>query len=251
MFFGRSRWQTKRTSGLSMPMPKAIVATMTMPSSRDEAVLVALAHVGLEAGVVRQRGDAFVVQPGRGLVDLLPRLAVDDAGLALVLVAQEGEQLRLGVVLLDDGVADVRPVEAADEDARAAELEALDDVGARQRVGGRGEGDPRHVGEALVQQRELEVVLAEVVAPLADAVRLVDREHREQPALVQRLELGQHARRGDALGRGVEEDQAAAHHLALDPRGRLAVERRVEEGGVDAGLLERARPGPASARSAG
>ena len=34
MFFGRSRWQTKRTSGLSMPMPKAIVATITMPSSR-------------------------------------------------------------------------------------------------------------------------------------------------------------------------------------------------------------------------
>ena len=145
----------------------------------------------------------------------------------------------LRVVLLDDGVADVRPVEAADEDARVAELEALDDVGARQRVGGRGEGDPRHVGEALVQQRQLEVVLAEVVAPLADAVRLVDREHRQQAALVQRLELGEHARRGDALGRGVEEDQAAAHHLALDPRRRLAVERRVEEGGVDAGFLER------------
>ncbi len=34
MFFGRSRWATKRTSGLSMPMPNAIVATMTMPSSR-------------------------------------------------------------------------------------------------------------------------------------------------------------------------------------------------------------------------
>ena len=88
--------------------------------------------------------------------------------------------------------------------------------------------------------RQLEVVLAEVVAPLADAVRLVDREHREQAALVQRVELRQHARRRDALGRGVEQHEAAAHHLALDPRGRLAVERRVEEGGVHAGFLERA-----------
>ncbi len=95
-------------------------------------------------------------------------------------------------------------------------------------------------GKRSCSTESLQVVLAEVVAPLADAVRLVDREHREQPALVQRIELRQHARRGDALGRGVEQDQAAAHHLALDPRRGLAVERRVEEGGVDARFLERA-----------
>ena len=84
----------------------------------QEAILVALAHVGVEAGVVRQGGDALLDQPGRGLVDLLARLAVDDAGLAGVLVAQEGEQLVARLVLLDHRVADVRPVEAADEDAR-------------------------------------------------------------------------------------------------------------------------------------
>ena len=61
------------------------------------------------------------------------------------------------------------------------QLEALDDVGARQRVGGGGEGDARHAGIALGQHRELQVVLAEVVAPLADAVRLVDGEHRKRP----------------------------------------------------------------------
>src|SRR5260221_14463239 len=33
MVFGRSRCATKRTSGLSMPMPNAIVATITTPSS--------------------------------------------------------------------------------------------------------------------------------------------------------------------------------------------------------------------------
>ena len=54
-----------------------------------EPVLVPLAHVGVEAGVVGQRGDAFVVQPGGGLVDFLARLAIDDAGVAGVLVAQE------------------------------------------------------------------------------------------------------------------------------------------------------------------
>ena len=51
----------------------------------------------------------------------LRALAVDDAGVAVVLVAQEAQQLLARVVLLDDGVADVRPVEAADEQrARAA-----------------------------------------------------------------------------------------------------------------------------------
>ena len=119
-------------------------------------------------------------------------------------------------------------------------LEPLDDVGARQRVGGRGQRDARHVGKALVQHRQAQVVLAEIVSPLADAMRLVDREQREQPALVQRIELRQHARRRDPLGRGVKEDEPAAHHLALDPRRGFAVERRVEEGGVHARFLERA-----------
>jgi single-strand DNA-binding protein len=69
-------------------------------------------------------------------------------------------------------------------------------------------------------------------------MRLVDGEQRQQAALVQRIELGQHARRGDALGRGVEEDQPPGHHLALDPCRVFALEGRVEEGGVDPGLLE-------------
>ena len=76
---------------------------------------------------------------------------------------------------------------------------------------------------ALVQHRQAQIVLAEVVAPLADAMRLVDGEEREQAALVQRIELGQHARRGDALGRGIEQHEPAAHHLALDARCVVAV----------------------------
>jgi hypothetical protein len=157
---------------------------------------------------------------------------------ARVLVAQEGEQLRARVLLRDDGVADVRPVEAADEDARGAELETTHDVGARQRVRGGRQGDARHARVALVQHREAQVVLAEVVPPLADAMRLVDREQRQQPALVQRVELREHARRRDPLGRGVEEHEPAAHHLALDAGRGVAVERGVEERGVHAGFLE-------------
>ncbi|CFN72908.1 Uncharacterised protein [Bordetella pertussis] len=38
---------TKRTSGLSMPMPKAMVATMTMPSSRRKRAWLAARTAGL------------------------------------------------------------------------------------------------------------------------------------------------------------------------------------------------------------
>jgi hypothetical protein len=50
-----------------------------------------------------------------------------------VLALDEAQQLRGRVLLLDDGVADVRPVEAGDELARLFQLQPLDDVGARQR----------------------------------------------------------------------------------------------------------------------
>ena len=59
----------------------------------QEAVLVAAAHAGVQPGVVGQRGEALVGQPGGGFLDLLARLAVDDAGVAVVLVAQEAQQL--------------------------------------------------------------------------------------------------------------------------------------------------------------
>jgi hypothetical protein len=52
------------------------------------------------------------------LFHALARLAIDDAGLARVLALDEAQQLRGGVLLLDDGVADVGPVKAADELAR-------------------------------------------------------------------------------------------------------------------------------------
>ena len=98
----------------------------------------------------------------------------------------------------------------------------------------------RGTGEALVQLRQPQVVLAEIVAPLADAVCFVDRQQAEQAAFVQRVEHRQEARRQDALGRRIQQHQAAAHQLALDLARLVAVERGVEERRVHAGLLERA-----------
>ncbi len=191
--------------------------------------------------MVGQGGDAFSAQPRGSLVDLLARLAVDDARFALVLVAQKGEQPPARVaVLLDDGVANVRPVEAGDEQAGAFQLQADDDVGAGVLVRGGGERHARHIRVALVQHAQAQVVGAEVMPPLADALRLVDGKEAEQPARMQRVELREKAGRGDALGRRVHQRQARARHLGLGPAGLAGVQRRVEERRAHAGFLERA-----------
>ena len=156
-----------------------------------------------------------------------------------MLVVDEAQQLGARIALLDDRIADVRPVEAADEDAGILQLQPFHDVAPRQRIGSRGERDARHAGIALVQHVERQVVLAEVVPPLTHAVRFVDGEEAEQPTLVQRIELRQEARRIQPLGGRIEQHQAPAHHLALDALRFITGQRRIEKGGMDAGLLER------------
>ena len=131
-------------------MPKAMVATITMPSSRWKR---SWCRRRASASMPAWYGRAAMpwrFESRRGLVHLLARQAIDDARLAGVLGADEIEQLAARIVLLDDAVADVRPVEARHERARVAELQALDDLGARLRIGGGGERDARHAGEALV-----------------------------------------------------------------------------------------------------
>ena len=52
-----SAWKTKRTSGLSTPMPKATVAQTTQAVLAQKRVLVGDPHGMVEAGVIgRARG---------------------------------------------------------------------------------------------------------------------------------------------------------------------------------------------------
>ena len=158
------------------------------------------------------------------LFGALAREAVDDAGLVVVL-AQEREQLLGRLALVDDRVADVGPVEAGDEDRRCVEAEASAHVGARLRVGRRRAGHDRHVGEQLAQPPELHVLGPEVVAPLRDAVRLVDREQGDagggagagtpaRPASVGDLAQTRQCRGGhEPFGRRVEQVELAGVQL--------------------------------------
>src|SRR5215470_4230028 len=96
-------------------------------------------------------------EPGRRLLHLAARQAIDDAGLAGAAVAQEIFELTARALLRGHAIADVRPVEGGYEDAALAQLQPLDDVLARRRVGGGGERDARHLRVARMQDRELQI----------------------------------------------------------------------------------------------
>ena len=202
----------------------------------DEAILVARAHAGIEAGVIGQRRDAGVGQRSGGILDLGARQAIDDAGVAGMALGDEGLQLRRRVLLVDDLIADVRAVEARDEARRAGKPEPLDDLLARQFVGGRGQRDARHVGKALGDRRQADIFRAEIVPPLRHAMRLVDRKQRDLgPA-----EQGEAARRQQPLRRDIEQVEIAGDQPPLDLGGFLERQRRIQHRRLDAGL-EQAR----------
>ncbi|OIQ83817.1 hypothetical protein GALL_343830 [mine drainage metagenome] len=195
----------------------------------QEPRLVRRADPGVEARVVRQRRDAVLDEVLRRLLDRRPGQAVDDPGVAGVLGSQEVDELGAGLVLADDPVLDVGPVEARHEVPRRGELQSLGDLGVGRLGGGRRQGDARHRRPAFVQHGELQVVGAEVVAPLGHAVSLVDGEQRDGPA----LEQVQGVRDPQALGREVEQVERAVEESALDAATFGEVLGRVEEPGPD------------------
>ena len=206
----------------------------------QEAVLVQLARLEGQARVVGQGGHAGLAQRLGQLLHALARLAIDHAGLALVLALDEAQQLVADVLLLGDAVADVGAVEAADEVPRALQLQPLDDVGARQRIGRGRERNARHARIAFVQHAQRAVFGPEVMAPLAHAVRLVDGEQRQLALGMQVVEQAQEARRVQALGRGIQQGDVAALQAPFDFLRLVIGQRGVQVGRAHTGLVQRA-----------
>ena len=75
-----------------------------------EALLIRRARRRIHTGVIWQRGDAVLDQPVRGFFHFLARLAIHDAGLSRMRIEKIGE-LPPRVVLLDDAITNIRPIE--------------------------------------------------------------------------------------------------------------------------------------------
>ena len=161
----------------------------------DERRLVARPGLRIESGVIGARVEAVRGKRGGGLVGQAARRRIDDARMPLLGVEERRQLARragLGLHL----VADVGAVEARQHHAVARDAELIEDVGARRDVGGGGQRDPRRAGQQVAQRAQLAVFGAEVVAPLADAMRLVDRHQRDLDTHDQARKLSSAARSG-------------------------------------------------------
>ena len=186
---------------------------MTRAVVVDEAALVLAPDLGDQAGVVGHRAPALAHELLGGLLGALARQAVDDARVAVGLARRKRTSCARRVGLGRDLVADVGAIEAADEErarrrGRAAAIS--------RRVGGSAVAVSAMrgtCGTALAQHGELEILGAEVVAPLRDAVRLVDREQRER----QRSSQARKPSVEQPLRRDVEQVERARRGLAAHP----------------------------------
>ena len=143
--------------------------------------------LGLHAAVIMAGGVALVAQRlGQGF-GLGAGAAIDDAGLAAA-GGGKGEDLLARVVLGGEGKVDIGPVKAVQKGVgRGAVEQFLDDLGLGFGIGSGGEGGQRHVQRAP-QFADAQVIGAEIMAPLADAMGLVHGDQADACA-------GQHVHR--------------------------------------------------------
>ena len=178
-----------------------------------KTALVPLAHIAWQAGVIGQRIKARIHQLLRGLLHLAPREAIDNARL-IPMAVQKRLQVHPGTALHLHPVANVGPVKAADEAHGLDERQAGGNLLPGAQVGGGGQRHARHAGEALREHVQPQVVLAKVVPPLGDAMRLIDGDERHVQAAQQLQGAGIAAQ--EPLRRQVQQVQFAASERPLN-----------------------------------
>lgn len=136
------------------------------------------ALLGPHPSVVRQCVQTIRHQTLGQVLDRPAALAVDD-GTCPVQPPQTVQQFRVGpLVLGEDCIVQVRPVETGDVNVRIAQLQLHQNVPADALGGRGGERQGRQGRKALAHCRKLAVLRPKVMAPFAHAVRLIDCQKR-------------------------------------------------------------------------
>ena len=166
-----------------------------------------------------------------------------------VVPREDVEQLAVQVAAPQHAVDEVRPIERSDQHQRLLQPQLGDDVAPHALGRRRGERVERDAREIVAQPSELPVLRPEIVAPLADAVRLVDRDEAHV-RLLQQPPQRLAAFADQPLGRHVQQAAAVRRARSRAPRRARAAaaccssttRRRRRRAGR--------RPDPSSARSA-
>ena len=189
----------------------------------EEAVLILRAQSAVHAGVVGQRGDALPAKKLRQLLGLPPRAAIDDAAFTPVR-GREVLELAAGVAFRAHGKRQVRPVETVDEDRRLAHEKPAENIRTRGGVGRRGERQDLDAGKLAREVSQIEIIGAEIVPPLRNAVGLVDGQQRGARLSQHRFRIVER----QPLGRHVKQAQAAAFNGVQKGARFLAAVRGIE-----------------------
>ena len=177
-----------------------------------EAVLSLRAATGREPAVVAIHLQPRGLQECGQLLDGLDRGGVDNAGpVGFLELLQQQRPLFRFAPGMDDVQLQVGAVEAGVDDLGIGHAQlgedVLDDVGS-----GRGrQGHDRRPSQVVDGLAQSQIVGAKVVAPLTDAVSLIDDEQLDFPGLEQFAEPGI----GEALGRGVDNGGPAQGDVLL------------------------------------
>jgi hypothetical protein len=196
-----------------------------------ERVLGARALFVREPGVVGARAHAVAPEPLAQALHRLAALRVHDAALA---GAPPHDPQHVAAALAPAAFllhrdAEVGPVEGALVAGGLAHPELADDVARHAARGGGGERQHRDAPQLLAQPGEPPVGGAEIVAPLADAVRLV---HHHQAHAAPGDDPAQRAL--EPFGRHVEQLEFAAAQRRKAPAALLGVDRGVDDPRVKA-----------------
>ena len=155
-------------------------------------------HFPAQAGMVGRGADPVFLQESGHLLAAAAVAHVHDPGSRDA--AADVQQLPRLVLAAAYDIGEVGPLEAAPEQQPLPEAELVHDVLRHLRRGRGREGDHGRIHE-LAQRADLQVIRAEVIAPLRDAVRLVHDDVAQGQHVQVRPEQG----RAEALGRDVQE----------------------------------------------
>ena len=227
-------------------MPKALVATITSTSPSRNARCAFSRALRAQAGVVDRRLPAAAGEPRRLLLGAPARRRVDDGDARRRCRGRPSASASTASTCASRSRAsststarrrEVGPREAVDVLRRVrGQAEAGQDLVAHDGRGGGGAGEHARGGQLGEQAADLQVLRPEVVAPFADAVRLVDGHQRDGHVAQQAAEaLEDEPLRGDV-------DQRVLALRPCAPSGGGPPARRGWRPGRS--RSRRARPGP-------
>ena len=174
--------------------------------------------------MVRQGRPAALGKLCSQAVYLIPRAAIDDSRLVAV-VLQEGQHLAQAARARLHGKLQIAPVEAGHEHVGIGEPQAFLDVPLHSRRRSSRQRDADRVPVAAAHVQQLAVFRAKIVAPLGDAMRLVDHQ-AGQPAVVQQT---QRFRSQQRLGGRVQQAELPVPRLLHGCCVVAVIQRAVEE----------------------